>query len=32
LLSYDVGEHNWPILKQHVMQAVTVRDSETEMQ
>ena len=21
LLSYDVGEHNWPILRQHVRQA-----------
>ena len=30
LCSYDVGEHNWPILKQHVSQAVTVPDSETQ--
>lgn len=30
LLSYDVGEHNWPILKQHVVQAVCVPDSETQ--
>ena len=29
LLSYDVGEHNWPILKQLVTQAVCVPDSET---
>ncbi|MFG0261172.1 MAG: threonine/serine dehydratase [Novipirellula sp. JB048] len=29
LLSYDVGEHNWPILRQHVSSAVTVADSET---
>jgi threonine dehydratase len=29
LLSYDVGEHNWPILKQHVGQAVSVADRET---
>ncbi len=28
LLSYDVGEHNWPILCQHV-QAVAVPDPET---
>lgn len=30
LLSYDVGEHNWPILKQRVTQAVSVPDSETQ--
>lgn len=29
LLSYDVGEHNWPILKRHVTQAVAVPDRET---
>jgi len=29
LLSYDVGEHNWPILKEHVTQAVSVTDLET---
>ena len=29
LLSYDVGEHNWPILKQHVSQAVAVSDRST---
>jgi threonine dehydratase len=29
LLSYDVGEHNWPILKQHVNSSVVVRDAET---
>lgn len=26
LLSYDVGEYNWPILKQHVRRAVAVPD------
>jgi threonine dehydratase len=30
LLSYDVGEHNWPILSQHVKTAVGVPDSETQ--
>lgn len=30
LLSYDVGEHNWPILQQHVGQAVSVPDSATQ--
>lgn len=30
LLSYDVGEHNWPILHQHVDQAVAVPDRETQ--
>lgn len=29
LLSYDVGEHNWPILRRHVTEAVCVPDSET---
>ena len=29
LLSYDVGEHNWPILQQHVSQAVSVPDAAT---
>lgn len=29
LLSYDVGEHNWPILKLHVTQAATVPDTQT---
>lgn len=29
LLSYDVGEHNWPILKQYVTSSVTVPDAET---
>lgn len=26
LLSYDVGEHNWPLLKKHVTRAVGVSD------
>lgn len=30
LLSYDVGEHNWPILKQHVAMSATVPDSDTQ--
>ena len=30
LLSYDVGEHNWPILQQHVAQAVAVPDADTQ--
>ena len=30
LLSYDVGTHNWPILKQHVTEAVSVPDTETQ--
>lgn len=30
LLSYDVGEHNWPILKQHVRSSVTVPDVDTQ--
>ncbi|MBX3436910.1 MAG: threonine/serine dehydratase [Planctomycetaceae bacterium] len=29
LLSYDVGEHNWPILKQHVSQTAVVPDRAT---
>jgi len=29
LLSYDVGEHNWPILKERVHCAVAVPDLET---
>ncbi len=28
LLSYDVGEHNWPILQQHVTASVTSTDLE----
>lgn len=30
LCSYDVGEHNWPILRQHVTEAVSVPDSDTQ--
>lgn len=30
LLSYDVGEHNWPILQKHVARSVLVPDSETQ--
>ncbi|MCA9061777.1 MAG: threonine/serine dehydratase [Planctomycetaceae bacterium] len=30
LLSYDVGVHNWPILRQHVTSAVSVPDLETQ--
>ena len=30
LLSYDVGEHNWPILQQHVTGAVSVPDRDTQ--
>jgi len=30
LLSYDVGDHNWPILQQHVAQAISVPDSATQ--
>ena len=30
LLAYDVGEHNWPILQQHLAQAVSVPDSATQ--
>lgn len=29
LLSYDVGEHNWPILQRHVSQALAVSDQST---
>tara|TARA_R110002073_G_scaffold133122_9_gene280229 strand:- start:100 stop:1107 length:1008 start_codon:yes stop_codon:yes gene_type:complete len=29
LLSYDVGEHNWPILREHVTASVCVTDPET---
>jgi threo-3-hydroxy-L-aspartate ammonia-lyase len=29
LLSYDVGEHNWPILRQHVERSVTITDAAT---
>ncbi|GAB4145012.1 MAG: threonine/serine dehydratase [Planctomycetaceae bacterium] len=29
LLSYDVGEHNWPLLKEHVNSAVSVPDDIT---
>ncbi len=29
LLSYDVGEHNWPILRRHVTKSVCVADIET---
>jgi threonine dehydratase len=29
LLSYDVGEHCWPLLRRHVTRAVTVPDRET---
>ena len=29
LLSYDVGEQNWPILQKHLTDAVTVPDLET---
>ncbi|MGD9854513.1 MAG: threonine/serine dehydratase [Planctomycetaceae bacterium] len=30
LLSYDVGEHNWPILQKHVAQAAIVPDRATQ--
>ena len=30
LLSYDVGEHNWPILKQHLASAVALPDLATQ--
>ena len=30
LLSYDVGEHNWPILHKHIAESVTVADLETQ--
>lgn len=29
LLSYEVGEHNWPILRKYLTQAVTVPDLKT---
>ncbi|MCA9183786.1 MAG: threonine/serine dehydratase [Planctomycetales bacterium] len=29
LLSYDVGQHNWPILQKHVDSAVSIADAET---
>lgn len=29
LLSYDVGEQNWPILKQHLTQALAISDLDT---
>ncbi len=29
LLSYEVGDHNWPILHQHVGQSVSVADEQT---
>lgn len=29
LLSYDVGQHNWPILQTHVAESVAVADDET---
>ena len=29
LLSYDVGEHNWPILQQYVTASVSVPDTDT---
>ena len=30
LCSYDVGEHNWPILSRHVSQAVSLPDTATQ--
>jgi threonine dehydratase len=30
LCSYDVGEHNWPILQQYVAQSARVPDSDTQ--
>lgn len=30
LLSYDVGEHNWPIMKQFVSQSVAIPDQTTQ--
>jgi threonine dehydratase len=30
LLSYDVGQHNWPILQQHVRQTVALPDAATQ--
>jgi len=29
LLSYDVGAHNWPILRQHVARSLTIDDDAT---
>ena len=29
LCSYDVGVHNWPILRQHVREAVALSDADT---
>jgi threo-3-hydroxy-L-aspartate ammonia-lyase len=29
LLSYDVGQYNWPILKQHVKDSILVSDDQT---
>jgi threonine dehydratase len=31
LLSYDVGEHNWPILQRHVKQCVAIPDNQTRL-
>ena len=31
LLSYDVGEHNWPILRKYLTHAVSVSDSDTRL-
>ena len=31
LLSYDVGHHNWPVLKKHVKTALTVPDLQTRL-
>ena len=30
LLSYDIGEHNWPILRRYVTDVVVVPDSDTQ--
>jgi threonine dehydratase len=30
LLSYDVGQHNWPILQQHVQQSIPIPDAATQ--
>ncbi len=30
LLTYDVGEHNWPILQRLVKQAVAIADTDTQ--
>ena len=30
LLSYDVGEHNWPILQRYVAESVSVPDADTQ--